>query len=175
MQKWRFTPICVRDCFLPNFKLLLPKNAFNYKLVQGMQDAPENCVWIQFVLKTSTRNTTRSWKLCFTLACVGKWLLLNFTPLLPKNAFNHKLAQGMQDAPENCVLIQFVLKTSTRTTTRTWKLCFTLICVGKWLLLNFTPLLPKNAFSYELSQMSDAPENCVLIQFVLRSGFCKSS
>ena len=153
MQKWRFTPICVRDWLLPNFKLLLPKNAFNYKLVQGMQEAPENCVLIQFVLKTSTRNTTRSWKLCFTLIFVGKWLLLNFTPLLPKNALSYELSQ-MPDAPENCVLIQFVLKSG--------------FCKSS------KSRLPKNAFCIISAQRIRLnPKNYVLRQFVLNNGFCQ--
>ena len=109
-QKWRFTPICVRDWLLSNFKLLLPKNAFNYKLAQGMQDARENFVLVQFVLKTSTRNTTRSWKLCFTLVCVGKWLFPNVQPLLPKNAFSVKSAEKIH-APKNYGLLQFLSET----------------------------------------------------------------
>ena len=50
--KLRFTPVCVKKWLLPNFKLALTRNAFGYKLVQGMQDAPKNCVLIQFLLKT---------------------------------------------------------------------------------------------------------------------------
>ena len=101
--------------------------------------------------ETCTRNTTRSWKLCFNQVCVGNWLVLNFKLILPKRAYFVKSAQKIHLAPENC---------------------FSLVCVGNWILSNFKPLLPKNAFWVNLGQrISLAPKNCVLLPFMSESGF----
>ena len=50
---------------------------------------------------------------------------------MPKTAFWVKSVQKMQLTTQNVVLLRF-----------------TTVCVGNWLLPNFKPLLPKNAFVY---------------------------
>ena len=57
------TSFRVKNYLLPNYKHVLPKNAFCIKCAQGIQLAVENCVWHLYVLKTTFCQILRmSWK-----------------------------------------------------------------------------------------------------------------
>ena len=126
----------------------------------------EKCVFRQFCPK----NTIHLWKLRFTPSYVENWLLPNLKLLCCQR---RHFASNLRKEYNSLLKVAFH-------SSLCWKLAFP----------KFSTSLPKTRYfasnlrkqynllltwiQFKLMQrMQDAPENCILIQFVLKTGFCK--
>ena len=142
--KLRFTSLYLRNWLLFNSKPLLPKNAFCINVRRRIWLALENCVLLEFVLKTGFYQIFNlcSQKMCFAFNLRKEYNLplktacnSNFCWKLPVHKFKLSFAKI-------CVLRQI----SRKNTTRSRKLHLTPVYDGNWFLPNVKTLLPNTAF-----------------------------